>query len=440
MLVEEYLGEYYQEDDINSPGTVGMYERHIKNRIVESLTEFRIVYVPGARQAGKSTLARQLSEEMGRQYITLDEQSLRDSATSDPKGFINAFDGENITIDEVQYIPDLILAIKQTSDLLLPQHKGKFLLTGSTDLFAGKQITDRLPGHMDTLKMYPLTIAETERKNHNIVDQLIGFSLVKKSAAIISKSTLCEKIITGGYPEVQNKSARARTGWFRSYIEARILKDFEQIYTGRGEYIAHARALLNLLSGRCGNLLSYNNLAGELGIGDEKTKNITMALEQMFIVQRVHGYIKNRAKRLAVTAPKLHFVDTGLACYLLGIRTQEQLLASPFFGGLLENLICLDIVKNAVFSDNEVEIYHFRNHQKKEVDIVLEEPGGLITGVEVKAAKSFSTSDFSGLATLATYAGRKFKQGFLLYTGDKVLPMKINGHTFTAIPFSSLYG
>ena len=103
---------------------------------------------------------------------------------------------------------------------------------------------------MDTLKMYPLTIAETERKNHNIVDQLIGFSLVKKSTAITSKNTLCEKIMTGGYPEVQSKSVRARTSWFRSYIEARILKDFEQIYSGRGEYIAHARALLNLLSGR----------------------------------------------------------------------------------------------------------------------------------------------------------------------------------------------
>ena len=417
-----------------------VYKRHLKNRVIESLNEFRIVYIPGARQAGKSTMARQLSEEMGRQYITLDEQTLRDSATSDPKGFIDAFEGENITIDEVQYVPDLVLAIKQTSDLLLPQQKGKFLLTGSTDLFAGKEVTDRLPGHMEILEMYPLTIAETEQKSHNIVDQLIGFSLMKGGTAITSKNTLCEKVITGGYPEVQGKSGRARTGWFKSYIDARILKDFEQIYSGRGEYIAHARALLSLLSGRCGNLLSYNNLAGELGIGDEKTKNITSALEQMFIVHRAHGYIKNRAKRLAVTAPKLHFVDTGLACYLLGIRTHEQLLASPFFGGLLENLIYLDLVKNAVFSANEVEMYHFRDHQKKEVDIVLEEPGGLITGIEVKAAKSFSKSDFSGLATLATYAGSKFKQGFLLYTGDRVLPMTVNGHTLTAIPFSSLYG
>jgi predicted AAA+ superfamily ATPase len=97
-----------------------MYERHIKKRILESLKEFRVVYVPGARQAGKSTLARQLSEEKGRQYITLDEQTLRDSAASEPEGFINSYEGEDISIDGVQYIPDLVLAIKQASDLLPP--------------------------------------------------------------------------------------------------------------------------------------------------------------------------------------------------------------------------------------------------------------------------------------------------------------------------------
>ena len=340
----------------------------------------------------------------------------------------------------MQYIPDLVLAIKQVSDLLPPQQKGKFLLTGSTDLFAGKEITDRLPGHMDTLTMYPLSLSELEGKTHNIVDRIINSSFLKKGDVITSKQDLCEKILNGGYPEVQGKGARARSSGFRSHVQARILKDFEHVYSGRGDYITHANALLNLLSGRCGNLLSYNNLANELSIGDEKTKNMIVALEQMFIVHRAIGYIKNRSKRLAVTTPKIHFIDTGLACYLLGIRTQEQLLASQFFGGLLENLLFIDLCKNTVFSDNEVEIYHFRDHQQKEVDIVLEEPGGMITGIEIKAAKSFSKADFSGLANLASYAGSKFKQGFLLYSGERMLPMTIDKYSFTAIPFSSLYG
>jgi uncharacterized protein len=285
-----------------------MYTRHIQKRIIESLDEFRVVYVPGARQAGKSTLIRKLSEETGRQYITLDKQALRDSAASDPEGFIDAYEGEGISIDEVQYIPDLVLAIKQVSDLLSPQQKGKFLLTGSTDLFAGKEITDRLPGHMDTLTMYPLSIAELTGRTHNVVDRIIDASFIKNGYVITSKQDLCEIILNGGYPEVQSKSPRSRTSWFRSYVQARILKDFENVYSGRGDYITHANALLNLLARRCGNLLSYNNLSNELGIGDEKTKNMTIALEQMFIVHRAMGYIKNRSKRLAVTTPKIHFI------------------------------------------------------------------------------------------------------------------------------------
>ena len=114
-------------------------------------------------------------------------------------------------------------------------------------------------------------------------------------------------------------------------------------------------------------------------------------------------------------------------------------MASQFFGGLLENMILIDLCKNAVFSDNEVEVYHYRDHQKREVDIVLEEPGGAITGIEIKAAKSFSKSDFAGLISLANYADNKFKQGFLLYSGDKILPMKIDNYVFTAVPFSALY-
>ncbi len=417
-----------------------MYLRHIRKRILESLEEFRIVYVPGTRQAGKSTLARQLSEKTGRQYITLDEQASRDSAASDPEGFIDAFEESQVSIDEVQYVPDLVLAIKRVSDALPPQQKGKFLLTGSTDLFASKAITDRLPGHLNTLTMYPLTLSELEGKSHNIVDRIIDFNFVQHGDTIISKQALCRRILDGGYPEVQGKSIRARTGWFRSYVRARIAKDFEQIYSGRGDYVFHADALLGLLSGRCGNLLSYNNLSGELGIGDEKTKRMILALEQMFIVHKVTGYIKNRSKRLTVTTPKIYFIDTGLACYLPGIRTEEQLLTSQFFGGLLENLIMIDICKNAVFSDSEVEIHHFRDNQKREVDIVLEEPGGKISGIEIKAAKSITRSDFSGMAHLARYAGSRFKQGILLYAGNKIPPIKIDQHRFHAVPFSSMYG
>lgn len=416
-----------------------MYQRAIKQRILESLEEFRVVYIPGPRQAGKSTLVREISDATDREYVTLDEQITRDSAESDPEGFIDSFSHTKVSIDEIQYVPELVLAVKQISDRLTPTEKGKFLLTGSTDIFSAKVVSDRLPGHMNTLTLYPLTLCELARKSDNPVDRIVNSKFIPQAELTLTKEDLYSRILRGGYPEVQEKSERARINWFRSYIEARVLKDFEEVYNGRGAYIDDANALLNLLAGRCGNLISYNNLSEELGIGDEKTKRMTLALEQMFLVKNVSGYLKNRSKRLAVTTPKIYFVDTGLACYLLGIRTSEQLLESQYFGGLLENLIMLDLHKSAVFSDSEVRLHYFRDNQKREVDIVLEEPGGAITGVEIKAAKSIGRSDFSGLRQLANYAGSRFKQGMLLYSGDKILPMKIESHSMLAVPFSSVF-
>jgi len=416
-----------------------MIERSLKALLLESLNEFRIVYLPGPRQAGKSTLVKRLSEQTGRTYLSLDDKVLRDIAKQDPKGFIDSYEGKNITIDEIQYVPDLVYAIKQVSDQLSPKQKGKFLLTGSVDLFSSKAVTDRLPGHMDTLELYPFSLSEIDKSYSNPLDRLINSNFKANEKSLFTKEYLCERILIGGYPEVQDRSKRIRSRWFRSYISARMLKDFDQLYDGRGDYLVHAEAMLSLLAGRSGNLMSYNNLAGEIGIGDEKSKNIIIALERMFIVKRFAGYLNNPSKRLAVTTPKLNFVDTGLACYLLGLKETEQLLRSPFFGGLLENLIVMDLYKNSIFSEEEVKIYHYRDNQKKEVDIVLEEPNGLITGIEIKASKSFSQSDFKGLISLAKYSKNKFKQGYLIYTGEHKLPVRIDDYQFWAIPFSMVY-
>jgi uncharacterized protein len=415
-----------------------MFERHIYARLLESLNAFRVVYIPGARQAGKSTLVRQIAKQRGLHYVTLDDSGARLAAETDPEGFVAEFLEGGLALDEIQYVPNLVFAIKQASDLLPPNEKGKFLLTGSSDLFAGKQVSDRLPGHMETLTLYPLSQSELSVRSRNTLDQIVEGEFASVSGPT-TRGALCQAILAGGYPETQSMSSRARISWYRSYIDARILKDFEQVYSGRGDFVVVARALLDLLAGRCGNLLNFHNLANELRIGDEKTKKMTAAFEQMFIVHRVNGYLKNRSKRLAVTSPKSHFVDTGLACYLLGLRTREQLVTSSHFGGLLENFVLMDLCKNAVFSEHEVDITHFRDNYQREVDIVLEEPGGSIIGIEVKAAQSITKSDFKGLLALANYAGSRFSAGILLYSGDKVLPIKFGDFTFTAVPFASLY-
>ena len=154
----------------------------------------------------------------------------------------------------------------------------------------------------------------------------------------------------------------------------------------------------------------------------------------MFIVQRVPAYVKNSAKRLVMQMPKLHFIDTGLACHLLGLRTEAQLLTSQFHGSVLETLVYMELYKQKSWAAENVSMLHFRDNQKREVDIVLERSGGGIVGVEVKASASLKQEDFRGLSALADYAGTQFEQGVIFYSGDRLLPFKVGERVFHAVP------
>lgn len=162
-------------------------------------------------------------------------------------------------------------------------------------------------------------------------------------------------------------------------------------------------------------------------------------LELMFIIRRVPAWIKNRAKRQATQMPKLHFIDTGLASNLLGLRTPEQLVSSQFYGGLLETLVYMECCKQSTWADNDASFYHFRDAQKNEVDLVLEQNDGKIIGLEIKASASVSVHDFKGLKALADYAGDKFRYGVLFYTGKDILPFTQGENAFYALPVGLLF-
>ena len=136
--------------------------------------------------------------------------------------------------------------------------------------------------------------------------------------------------------------------------------------------------------------------------------------------------------------PKLHYVDTGLACHLLGLRNERQLLESPHYGGLLESLICMECCKHAAWAEEEVSLWHFRDNRKREVDIVLERGDSRIIGVEVKVSASVRREDFKGLAALAEFAGSAFERGILFYGGQEALPFHFGGRRFHALPLGML--
>jgi predicted AAA+ superfamily ATPase len=415
-----------------------VYLRQIEQTMVELLDDFRILYLTGPRQAGKTTLVKKLAGRLGMKYVTLDDQAVLAAINNDPHGYIRSQRDQKLILDEFQYAEGLIPAIKEASDALAAGERGKFLLTGSADIFRSAKTQEALPGHLARVELYPLSLAEIEGKACNLVDFLVADAIEYKSAPFLEVDSLAQLLIKGGYPEVQDKKQRSRQIWFSSYIEGRLLKDFETLYAARGDYHSKLLALVTCLAGLSANLLKYASISNDLGLDDKLVKSYIEILELMFIVKRLPAYVRNAAKRAVVGMPKVHFVDTGLACYLLGLRKERALLLSQFYGGLFETFIFMEICKHATWADEEVRLYHFRDTHQNEVDLVLEKSDARIIGVEMKASATVKTSDFKGLEMLAEYAGKNFERGVLFYSGREFLPFERDGKSFYAIPWSIL--
>lgn len=415
-----------------------MYPRHIEQTLIELLDDFRIVYLTGPRQAGKTTLVKKLAGRLSMKYVTLDDQAVLAAINSDPHGYIRSRGNQKLILDEFQYAEGLIPAIKEASDALNADEKGEFLLTGSADIFRSAKTQEALPGHLARVELYPLSLSEIEKKSFNLVDFLVVNSMDHEPVPFLGRDEIAKLLLKGGYPEVQHKKQKSRQVWFRSYIEGRLLKDFESLYAARGDYHSRLSALVTCLAGLSGNLLKYASIANDLGLDDKLVKSYIEILELMFIVKRLPAYIRNAAKRSVIGMPKVQFVDTGLACHLLGLRKEKALLQSHFYGGLLETFVFMEFCKHMTWADEEVRLFHFRDKQQNEVDLVLEKSDAKIIGVETKASATVKSGDFKGMAKLAAYAGKNFERGVLFYTGSEFLPFTLDGTTFHAIPLSIL--
>jgi predicted AAA+ superfamily ATPase len=373
--------------------------------------------------------------------VTLDSQAVLETITNDPHGYIRSLTGKNIVLDEFQYAIGLIPAIKEASDALHESEKGKFLLTGSADIFRSAKTQEAMPGHLARVELYPLSLAEIKaNSSFNLIDYLTTGNLKSIATPFLARDEIAQLLIYGGYPEVQNKSRRSRQRWFQSYIEGRLLKDFESLYAARGDYNSRLSSLVIRLAGLSGNLLKYASIANDLGLDDKLAKSYIEILELMFIVKRIPAYTKNASKQSVVGIPKVHFVDTGLACHLLGLRQNESLLSSQFYGGLLESYVLMECCKHMQWADEDVRLYHFRDKRKNEVDLVIEKSDSTIVGLEVKASATVKKPDFNGLIKLADYDGSRFDSGILLYTGTEILPFKLADRKFFAVPLSVLAG
>lgn len=406
-----------------------MYPRLIQSRMAEALADTPVVLVAGPRQAGKTTLAKQVARQ-GLSYLTLDDALTLLSAREDPVGMIRSLD--RAVIDEIQRAPQLLLAIKKSVDE--DRRPGRFLLTGSANLMALPTVADSLAGRMETLTLLPLSQSEVRGATANWIDAAFASQLLKADAPVLG-ADLVEQVLRGGYPEAMSRpSPRRRTAWARQYIEAIIARDVRDV--AGIDKLDQLPRFLRAMAQVSGQMCNYTQLAGQLGLDGKTAAKYVGAFEQMYLLARVEVWARNRLNRVVKT-PKLQFIDSGLLATLIDLDAAEVQQNRSRFGNVLETFVYSELLKHANTAEGDYRLLYYRDLDQFEVDVVIESTAGQLIGVEVKASATVKEGDLRGLKKLASVAGDQFKMGVLLYDGTETMPL---GDRLWAAPLSTLWG
>lgn len=408
-----------------------MHPRHIASLLADALSDTPVVLINGARQSGKSTLVQMLATpaETPRRYLTLDDAAVLNAAKSDPAGFINGLQGA-VTLDEVQRVPELFLAIKAAVDR--QRTPGQFLLTGSADVLLLPGVADSLAGRMEVLSLWPLSSAElADSAALNRSDALFQGDWSKLSVPPCERDELIARLLAGGFPDaVARTSQRRREAWFDAYIQAVLQRDVRDL--ANIEQLTAIPNLLHLLATRSATLLNFAELSRTAAIAQSTLKRYFALLEMLFLVVRVPSWERNPGKRL-VKAPKVFLPDSGLLNHLMA-ATPESLTAKPGLPGrVIETFVLSELLKHVAFSGLRLTLWHYRTQTNIEVDFILENRLGQITGIEVKASATVDVKDFKGLRHLQETEPAIFQRGIVLYAGREVVPF---GEKLWAVPLS----
>jgi uncharacterized protein len=389
-----------------------------------------VVVVIGPRQSGKSTLVGLVAKGRTAEWRNLDTATTRQAAIADPAGFVDS--AELMVIDEVQRVPELLLAIKEQVDT--DPRPGRYLLTGSARVLGLRGLPDTLPGRTETIELWPFSQGEIDGTADRFVDAIFarGEALTHESA--LTRQEYAERVVRGGFPEaLARTNPRRRERFFDSYLADLVARDVSQL--SEIERTPEMRALIRLLAARSGQLLVVNAVASDAGLPASTVHRYLALLEEVFLIRRIPSWSRNVSTR-AIGTPKLALVDSGIAANLLGEDTRSLLRPGGQFGPLLEGFVLMELARQLTWSHQRVELFHYRTKDKVEVDAVLENRQGNVVGIEIKAASTVTAADFRGLRHLAGRTGGDFIAGIVFYTGTQTLPF---GPRLRAMPVSALW-
>ncbi|RLB84746.1 MAG: AAA family ATPase [Deltaproteobacteria bacterium] len=371
-----------------------MVKRDITTELIEAAGEYPVVTIFGPRQSGKTTLVQMTFPE--KMYYSLEEPDVRIAAETDPRGFLTKLP-EGGVLDEIQRLPGLLSYIQGIVDQ--KKKTGMFILTGSHQPGLHQSVSQSLAGRTAVLTLLPFSLSELRnyRKNWEPF----------------------ELIVKGAYPRVHDKDlkpSRFFNGYMQTYIERDVralinlkdLRSFQQFFT--------------LLAGRIGQVVNYTSLSNDVGVSATTIKNWISVLKASFVVFELSPFFENIRKRV-VKSPKIYFSDVGLATYLLGIETSEQVSRDPLRGGLYENLLILEILKSRLNYGKRPELFFYRDTHGNEVDLIIRATRNLIP-FEIKSAVTFTPDFLKGIEHFREIAGDRCSKGYVLYNGHDEYTLK----------------
>lgn len=382
--------------------------REIEKTLQRAASQFPAVAVTGPRQSGKSTL---VSEIFGRTHtlVSFDDPVTRERAVLDPRLLIDSA-GDRIVFDEIQYVPEILSYIKMAIDAKRTK-RGRFIITGSQQFHLIRNLGETLAGRIALLELLPFSLKEArsvlslKRKIHD------------------TKSSFEHFCLRGSYPETNVYQEIDGRTWYGSYLQTYLERDVRTIYNIG--VLRQFQQFLRLLAGRCSQILNLSAFARDLGVSVNTIKQWLSVLEACRIVYLLQPYYRNLGKRIT-KSPKVYFMDTGLVCYLTGVKTGELLFGGPLAGPLFENFLVQETVKFFLNRGARPDMYFVRTHNGLEIDLIIESNQKLFP-YEIKMTKTPSMRMAAPIERFRkVFSGLKVAHGKIISLSTKDIALTEN--------------
>jgi predicted AAA+ superfamily ATPase len=382
-----------------------MLERTITDHILRVSKKMPIVTIIGPRQSGKTTLAR--AAFFSHEYVSLERPDERSFAIRDPMGFLARFK-EGVILDEVQRAPELLSYIQTIVDEA--DRPGRFVLTGSQNFLLMQKVSQSLAGRSAIFTLLPFSLSELRKIQAIEPADLHNGS----SISDVPEVDIWQCVFTGFYPRIHDKDLDPQewlADYHRTYVE-RDIRDILQIMD-----LDSFDRFVRLAASRTGQELNLASLASDSGIAETTAKQWISVLRTSSLVILLKPHYNNFRKRLR-KRPKLHFLDTGLVCYLLGIRSKEMLANHPLRGAIFESFVVSEMTKAFIHTGREAPLFHWRDATGHEIDILVDF-GDRLLPIEVKSGMTLGADALVNLHWWLGIEGNEAKSGVLVYGGTQ---------------------